>query len=78
VSPRYFINGEKMRWQGISSRVGDYQKPGATLPKVGTPSSMASPDTLLGHSSLDTMMIYTEPSLDDLTQRMERIEMTDH
>ena len=33
---------------------------------------------LLGHSSLDTVMIYTEPSLDDLTQRMERVEMTDH
>jgi hypothetical protein len=67
-----------MRRQGISSRVEGYQKPGATLPKVGTLSSMVSPDTLLGHSSLDTMMIYTEPSLDDLTQRMERIEMTDH
>ena len=30
---------------------------------------------LLGHSSLDTVMIYTEPSLDDLTQRMERVEI---
>ena len=32
---------------------------------------------LLGHSSLDTVMIYTEPSLDDLTQRMERVEIAD-
>ena len=30
---------------------------------------------LLGHSSLDTVKIYTEPGLDDLTQRMERIEI---
>ncbi|MBN2149793.1 MAG: tyrosine-type recombinase/integrase [Anaerolineales bacterium] len=30
---------------------------------------------LLGHSSLDTVMIYTEPTLDDLTVRMERIEL---
>jgi len=30
---------------------------------------------LLDHSSLDTVMIYTEPSLDDLTQRMERVEI---
>ena len=29
---------------------------------------------LLGHASLNTVMIYTEPSLDDLAQRMERIE----
>ena len=32
---------------------------------------------LLGHSSLDTVMIYTEPHLDDLAERMERIEMAD-
>jgi len=30
---------------------------------------------LLGHSSLDTVMIYTEPSLDDLAERMERVEL---
>lgn len=29
---------------------------------------------LLGHSSLDTVMIYTEPTMNDLAQRMERIE----
>lgn len=32
---------------------------------------------LLGHSSLDTVMIYTEPHLDDLAQRMERVEVAD-
>jgi site-specific recombinase XerD len=32
---------------------------------------------LLGHSSLDTVMIYTEPKLDDLAERMERVEMAD-
>jgi integrase/recombinase XerC len=29
---------------------------------------------LLGHASLDTVMIYTEPTLDDLEQRLERME----
>jgi integrase len=32
---------------------------------------------LLAHSSLDTVMIYTEPHLDDLAQRMERVEVAD-
>jgi len=30
---------------------------------------------LLGHSSLDTVMIYTQPTLDDLAERMERFEL---
>ncbi len=29
---------------------------------------------LLGHTSLDTVMIYTEPAIDDLARRMERVE----
>ena len=33
---------------------------------------------LLGHSSLDTVMIYTEPTLDDLEQRMEHMETNIH
>lgn len=39
-----------------------------------------SPDTtarLLGYSSLDTVMVYTEPHLDYLAQRMERVEVAD-
>jgi site-specific recombinase XerD len=32
---------------------------------------------LLGHKSLDTVMIYTEPSLQELTARMERVEVAD-
>jgi site-specific recombinase XerD len=32
---------------------------------------------LLGHTSLDTVMVYTEPALEDLTQRMERVESAD-
>jgi integrase/recombinase XerC len=32
---------------------------------------------LLGHTSLDTVMIYTEPHLDDLAARMERVEAAD-
>ena len=43
----------------------------------------ANPDDLrglarrLGHASLNTVMLYTEPNLDDLTQRMERVEIVD-
>ncbi len=33
---------------------------------------------LLGHASLNTVMVYTEPNLADLTQRMERVEIVDH
>jgi site-specific recombinase XerD len=33
---------------------------------------------LLGHASLNTVMVYTEPNLDDLTQRMERVEVGDN
>jgi site-specific recombinase XerD len=32
---------------------------------------------LLGHTSLETVMIYTEPSMHDLTERMERVESAD-
>lgn len=32
---------------------------------------------LLGHTSLDTVMVYTEPSMEDLTARMERVEVAD-
>ncbi len=32
---------------------------------------------LLGHKSLDTVMIYTEPSMQELTARMERVEVGD-
>lgn len=32
---------------------------------------------LLGHTSLDTVMIYTEPTMQDLTERMERVEVAD-
>lgn len=32
---------------------------------------------LLGHTSLETVMIYTEPSMYDLTERMARVESTD-
>ena len=33
---------------------------------------------LLGHASLNTVMVYTEPKLDELTQRMERVEIIDN
>ncbi len=30
---------------------------------------------LLGHANLNTVMIYTEPSMEDLTERMEQVEL---
>ncbi len=41
------------------------------------PSDLRGLARLLGHKSLDTVMIYTEPSLQDLTERMERVEVAD-
>jgi site-specific recombinase XerD len=32
---------------------------------------------LLGHANLNTVMIYTEPRLEDLVERMERVEVED-
>jgi site-specific recombinase XerD len=32
---------------------------------------------LLGHTSLDTVMIYTEPTMQELTTRMERVEVAE-
>ncbi len=39
------------------------------------PSDLRGLARLLGHTSLDTVMIYTEPSMEDLTERMERVEV---
>jgi len=41
------------------------------------PSDLRGLARLLGHTSLDTVMIYTEPSMEDLTERMERVEVAD-
>jgi site-specific recombinase XerD len=41
------------------------------------PSDLRGLARLLGHMSLDTVMIYTEPHLDDLSARMERAETAD-
>jgi site-specific recombinase XerD len=41
------------------------------------PSDLRGLARLLGHTSLDTVMIYTEPTLQELTVRMERIEVAD-
>lgn len=37
------------------------------------PSDLRGLAALLGHSSLNTVMVYTEPRLEDLAERMERI-----
>lgn len=41
------------------------------------PSDLRGLARLLGHKSLDTVMIYTESSMQGLTERMERVEVTD-
>jgi len=33
---------------------------------------------LLGHTSLDTVMLYTEPSLADLAERVEKMDFPSH
>lgn len=46
----------------------------ATLYLQANPDDLRGLAALLGHRSLNTVLLYTEPSLDDLTQRMERID----
>lgn len=41
------------------------------------PDDLRGPARLLGHTSLDTVMAYTAPSLEDLTARMEQVEVAD-
>lgn len=41
---------------------------------TANPQDMRGLASLLGHASLDTIMIYTEPTIEDLTERIERIE----
>ena len=55
-------------------------KPHALRHTFATRYLEANPDdlrglaALLGHANLSTVMIYTEPRLDDLAERMERVE----
>lgn len=46
----------------------------ATRYLAANPDDLRGLARLLGHANLNTVMIYTEPDLDDLTQRMERVE----
>jgi len=46
----------------------------ATRYLAANPDDLRGLARLLGHASLDTVMIYTEPGLDDLIRRMERVE----
>jgi integrase len=47
----------------------------ATRYLKSNPDDLRGLATLLGHSSLDTVMIYTQPTLEDLAGRMERFEL---
>ena len=46
----------------------------ATRYLAANPNDLRGLAALLGHASLDTVMIYTEPSTDDLARRMELME----
>jgi len=46
----------------------------ATRYLAANPSDLRGLAALLGHASLNTVMIYTQPSLEDLAERMERGE----
>ena len=46
----------------------------ATLYLRANPDDLRGLAALLGHSDLNTVMLYTEPTLTDLTTRMERME----
>jgi site-specific recombinase XerD len=46
----------------------------STLYLKANPDDLRGLAALLGHSDLNTVMIYTEPTLDDLAERMERTE----
>jgi len=46
----------------------------ATRYLKANPDDLRGLAALLGHASLDTVMVYTEPSLDDLAERLERVE----
>jgi len=45
----------------------------ATRYLAANPGDLRGLAALLGHSNLNTVMIYTEPRLEDLAQRMERV-----
>lgn len=45
----------------------------ATQYLTANPQDMRGLAALLGHAGLDTVMVYTEPSIEDLTERMERV-----
>ncbi len=46
----------------------------ATCYLAANPNDLRGLARLLGHSNLNTVMIYTEPDMDTLTMRMERVE----
>jgi len=47
----------------------------ATRYLAANPDDLRGLARLLGHSNLNTVMIYTEPDMESLTQRMERVEV---
>ena len=47
----------------------------ATRYLAANPDDLRGLARLLGHANLNTVMIYTEPDMEDLAQRMERMEL---
>jgi site-specific recombinase XerD len=50
----------------------------ATRYLAANPGDLRGLARLLGHANLNTVMIYTEPDMDDLTRRMERVEAKEY
>ncbi|MBA3533724.1 MAG: tyrosine-type recombinase/integrase [Ardenticatenales bacterium] len=48
----------------------------ATRYLVVNPADLRNLAALLGHSNLNTVMIYTEPTTEELAARVERIELS--
>ena len=66
--------------KGSTRAICTNPKPYALRHTFATRYLEANPDdlrglaALLGHTNLDTVMIYTEPRVEDLVERMERME----
>jgi integrase/recombinase XerC len=70
--------GKYVRLAQIDKRVGPHtlRHTFATRYLDANPHDLRGLAALLGHASLDTVMIYTEPSAADLAQRLDRMEMS--
>jgi integrase/recombinase XerC len=74
-SVRYLLN-QYARQAGIQKTLSPHmlRHTFATRYLAANPDDVRGLAALLGHASLDTVMIYTQPALEDLAARLERVE----